>query len=308
MDLTKQVKKICQIYNISPARSKGQNFLINDEIIKKIIATAELKPDDVVLEVGPGLGILTEALVKKVRQVISVELDRKLFDFLQTKFVGIGNLELINEDILTRYKISRCSPSAKSGSRFARSETSGQETRYKVVANLPYNITSHFLKKFLTAGNKPSEMILLIQKEVAERICAKPLSASSRRSGQMSLLAISVQLYGKPEIIEIVSRQNFWPVPKVDSAILKIVEIKNQQEVDKYLTPISEKLFWQIVRIGFSAKRKQLQNNLASGLHLPAEEVKNLLKYANFDPKIRAQSLSVDDWLRLAKVLSNYLG
>ncbi len=281
MDLTNQVKKICQAYDIRPARSKGQNFLINPEIIKKIVAAANLSNGDIVLEVGPGLGILTEELVKKVKKVISVELDNKLFNFLQAEFVGASNLELVNEDILRNQK----------------SEIRNQS--YKIVANLPYNITSHFLKKFLTAENPPTAMTLLVQKEVAKRICAKP--------GQLSRLAVSVQLYGKPQIIEIVEKKNFWPIPEVDSAILTIAEIKNQSAVDKFLAGIDEKFFWQIIRIGFSAKRKQLQHNLASSLKIPAEEVKKILKKANFDPKIRAQNLSIADWLSLAKELDLYL-
>ncbi|OGY50538.1 MAG: hypothetical protein A3J65_00310 [Candidatus Buchananbacteria bacterium RIFCSPHIGHO2_02_FULL_45_11b] len=170
---------------------------------------------------------------------------------------------------------------------------------YKIVANLPYNITSHFLKKFLTGPNKPEDMTLLLQKEVAQRICAKP--------GEMSRLSVSVQLYGRPRIIDYADKNNFWPKPAVDSAVLKISEIKSQAEVDNYLAGINEKNFWRIVKIGFSAKRKQLGNNLAAGLKIPASEVKKSLNQANFDEKIRAQNLSVSDWLALAKKLVLYL-
>lgn len=272
-----QIKLICRHYDIYPARQKGQNFLINPEVIKKIVATANLSLDDIVLEVGPGLGILTEELVKRAGRVISVELDKKLFNFLKAKFSGVKNLELINDDIL---------------------KAQGSELRaqsYKIVANLPYNITSHFLKKFLTAEFRPKEMTILVQKEVAQRICA--------RAGKMSLLSVSVQLYGQPKIIEIVSKENFYPRPEVDSAILKISAIKNQSEVDKYLEGVKEKFFWQMVRIGFSAKRKQLQNNLAAGLKISPKDLKKILKKANFDSKIRAQNLSVENWVILAKKL-----
>jgi len=278
-----QIKQICKIYGIRPSREKGQNFLINPEIIKKIAAAAGLSPKDTVLEVGPGLGILTEELVKKTGRVVSVELDRKLFDFLKVKFVNVKNLELINEDALNFLAISY-KLKAKS---------------YKIVANLPYNITSHFLKKFLTGPNKPEDMTLLLQKEVAQRICAKP--------GEMSRLSVSVQLYGRPRIIDYADKNNFWPKPAVDSAVLKISEIKSQAEVDNYLAGINEKNFWRIVKIGFSAKRKQLGNNLAAGLKIPASEVKKSLNQANFDEKIRAQNLSVSDWLALAKKLVLYL-
>lgn len=283
VDILDQVKLTCKQYGIDPKRSKGQNFLVSQEIIEKMIAAAQIGRQDTILEVGSGLGILTEALIKKAKKVISVELDKKLFDFLKLKFADIKNLELINDDIL---KANPVSYKLKAES-------------YKIVASLPYNITSHFLKKFLTGQNRPTEMTLLLQKEVAQRICAKP--------GKMSLLSLSVQLYGQPEIIEIVPKDNFWPIPKVDSAILKIKKIKGQKEIDKILAGISEKFFWQVARIGFSARRKQLQNNLASGFSLTNIEAKKLLKKANFDPRIRAQDLGLNDWLSLTRAISSHL-
>lgn len=278
--MLKQVKFICQAYGIWPQRSKGQNFLISRKVLDKIVKAADLSKNDTVLEVGPGLGILTEALIKRVKRVISVELDKKLFAFLQVKFKEVKNLELINEDIL-KFQVS-----------------SSKFQDYKVVANLPYNITSNFLRKFLSNEPKPSSMVLLIQKEVAERICAQ--------LGKMSLLSVSVQLYGQPAIIQIVGRQNFWPQPEVDSAILKISAIKSQQEITQWLGQISEKEFWQIVKVGFSAKRKQLANNLAAGLKIASQEAKKILKKVNLDPQIRAQNLTPTDWLKLAKSLKNY--
>ena len=275
-----QVKQVCRTYGIKPQRRKGQNFLINPEVIKRLLQAAALSDQDIVLEVGPGLGILTESLVKQVKQVVSVELDQKLFGILKAKFTDIKNLKLVNDDILN----------------FSPETYNLMPAAYKVVANLPYNISSVFLRKFLTTPNRPSSMTLLLQREVAKRICEKP--------GQLSLLAISVQLYGQPEIIGSVSRENFWPIPEVDSAILKISDIRDQKSVDNFFTgKVSENYFWQIVKIGFSSKRKQLQNNLASGLHISATEAKKLLNQANFDPKIRAQNLSVDNWLKLASVV-----
>lgn len=283
MSTLSQVKLICKTNNILPTKSKGQNFLINLEVILDIIQAANLFKNDVVLEVGPGLGILTEQLIKKAKKVISVELDKKLFDFLKIKFSSVNNLELINQDILNM-----------------KSETwSLKHGAYKVVANLPYNITSYFLKTFLTANNRPKDMTLLLQREVAQRVCAKP--------GEMSLLSVSIQLYGLPKIISFVSKNNFWPEPKVDSAILTISKIKDQAEVDNFLQGLEEKFFWQIVKIGFSARRKQLQNNLSAGLEISAVNIKKVLKKANFDPKIRAQNLSVNDWINLAKRLKIHL-
>ncbi len=279
-----KVKLICKTYNISPSKSKGQNFLLNREIIGKITSVAEIKKEDIILEAGPGLGILTEELVKKAKKIISVELDEKLFNFLKLKFADCSKLKLISGNILD----------FESGSLIGTAD-------YKIVANLPYNITSVFLKKFLAATTvKPQSMSLLVQKEVAQRICAKP--------GDMSLLSISVQLYGQPEIVNIVGRENFWPIPDVDSAILKIGEIKSKEAVDKYLGGISEKEFWRILKISFSAKRKQLHNNLTAGLKISSNEIKKLLKKANFNPAIRAQNLSIDDWLLLVKEINSYLG
>lgn len=279
--IIKQVKNICRLYNIKPQKSKSQNFLINPTVIHDMIAAADIQPGQAVLEIGPGLGVLTEKLVQAARRVISVELDSKLFGFLQAKFSGASNLELINEDIL----------------KFNPASYKLQATSYKIVANLPYHITSIVLRKFLTMPYRPAAMTILIQKEVAERICAKP--------GQMSLLALSVQAYGQPDVIKIVDKNNFWPVPEVDSAILRISKIKSQTEVDNLFSEIGESAFWRLVKIGFSARRKQLQNNLAAGLKISANEAKKSLASAGFNPQIRPQNLSVLDWLRLAKLLKN---
>src|SRR3989338_11457359 len=206
MDLLEQTKILCKLYNIIPARSKGQNFLISEKIYDDIVAAADLKTDDVILEVGPGLGFLTAKLALRLRsgqagksgRVIAVELDDKLAGVLKTGLLAkkIRNTEVVNGDIL---KIP-LAPFIKGG--------------YKVVANLPYNITSIFLRKYLEAEIKPELAVLMLQKEVAERITAKP--------GKMSLLAVSVQFYANAEIIKTVPRDFFWPKPEVDSAIIKI--------------------------------------------------------------------------------------
>ena len=195
-----QIKKLCKAYGITPQRSKGQHFLMDATVIDTMVETARLDQRDTVLEVGPGLGILTEALVARAGRVVSVELDRKLFGLLQAKFIVSRNLELVNDDIL------RCDFAGRLGA------------GYKVVANLPYNITSRFLKNILTAAVKPLVAVVLVQKEVAERICAKP--------GDLSLLGISVQLYGRPAVVATVGRQQFWPMPAVDSAIVAIRDIQ----------------------------------------------------------------------------------
>ncbi len=294
MNLLEQTKELCRLYDIKPARSKGQNFLIEEKIYDDIVDAADLKSDDVVLEVGPGLGFLTAKLAKKAKRVIAVELDNKLAEVLHIGLMAQGinpakssevgilpeaklfdrvkNVEVINEDILQFIN----KPSFAKGG-------------YKIVANLPYNITSIFLRKFLSeTENKPELTVLMLQKEVAERIIAKP--------GKLSLLAISVQCYAKPEIIQIVAKENFWPEPKVDSAVVKISLYPKP-----FLNKEKEKDFFQLVKFGFSAKRKMLKNNLAAGFKINQNEAENKITAAGFNPKIRAQELSVSDWLKLFK-------
>ena len=282
MDLLQQTKQLCKLHNIKPARTKGQNFLISEIVYDKIIKAADLKKDDVVLEVGPGLGFLTVKLAKKVKKVIAVELDDKLVEVLRARLDehGIGNVEVVNEDILT-------SPLTPLLTR--RGELKGKG--FKIVANLPYNITSIFLRKFLSAEFKPKLMVLMLQEEVAERIVAK--------SGKMSLLSVSVQFYAEPKIIEMVSADCFWPKPEVDSAIIHLTPqppllFRRGGERGR-----GEKDFFRLVRIGFSAKRKMLKNNLANGYYISQSEAEDKLKKADFDIKIRAQELSVEDWVKL---------
>ena len=267
MDLLKQTKKICNQYNIKPTHSKGQNFLINESIYNKIIESADLKKDDIVLEVGPGLGFLTEKLSKKVKKVIAVELDDKLVEALHC---NASTVLVINKNILD------INPK----------ELGLENNNFKIVANLPYNITSFFLRKFLSSEIKPSLMVLMLQKEVVERICAKP--------PKMSLLAVSVQYYANPKKIQNVSANYFWPKPKIDSAIIEL-KVKSK----KLKVKSSEDDFFKLVKAGFSSKRKMLKNNLSNYYNINQKEIENKLKKNNFNPKIRAQELSVDDWKKI---------
>ncbi len=271
MNLLAQAKYLGQAYGFKPARERGQNFLIAPDVYRQIIKAAELKKDDIILEVGPGFGFLTAQLAPAVKKVIAVEVDKKLAEVLQTGLLAqkIDNVEIVRQNIL---KVNPASLPAV----------------YKIVANLPYNITSIFLRRFLTAANKPSLMVLMLQKEVAERICAQP--------PQMSLLAVSVQFYARPQIISLVKRHNFWPQPAVDSAIVKF-KIKSRKPEAK------EDKFFQLVKFGFAARRKMLKNNLAAGYRRPAAEIEKQLSLANLKPNCRAQDLSLADWLRLFGVL-----
>ena len=254
----------------------GQNFLKDKEIVNKIISSANLKEDDFVLEIGPGKGILTEELAKYARKVIAIELDKNLVKLLSNKFDNNKKVEIIEGDIL---KINLL----KLLGHFV-------PKQYKIIANIPYYITSPIIRLFLENENPPSEMILMVQKEVAERIVAK--------AGQMSILAISVQYYADAEILFEVSRNSFDPVPEINSAVIKITNhqqstINNKTEVKK---------FFQIVKAGFSAKRKTLVNNLSNSLHLPKKEVEEKLKTAGIKPTARAQELSIENWKTLTKL------
>lgn len=278
MNLLEETKLLSQKHNILPSRQKGQNFLIDESVLAKIVEAADLKPKDKALEIGPGFGVLTRELVKRSNRVVAVELDKKLAFFLKRRFKDFKNLEIIEKDILD-LKI----------------EDEGFK-KYKLIANLPYNITSIVLRKFLETEYKPELIVVMVQKEVAERICAKP--------GGMSLLSVSVQFYAEPEIVAIVPKESFWPEPEIDSAILRIVT-RNYAELRGTMRNLSEKDFFQIVRIGFSSRRKQLHNNLANGLRLEGKIIKNILSNLNLDPLIRAQDLGVSDWLKLAKALKS---
>ncbi|PIR92763.1 ribosomal RNA small subunit methyltransferase A [Candidatus Falkowbacteria bacterium CG10_big_fil_rev_8_21_14_0_10_43_10] len=300
MDFLKQIKQLCALYNIKPARSRGQNFLISENVYQKIITAAGLKPDDIVLEVGPGLGFLTEMLARRVKKVIAVELDDQLAEVLRERLAEqkIENVEVVNEDIFI------FNPSRLASLRHP-PLTKGREGRgsYKIVANLPYNITSRFLRKFLEeVEGKPSMMVLMVQKEVAERITAKP--------PQMSLLAVSVQFFAEAKIMAKVSSGAFWPQPKVDSAIihltprppLPLASLKLRRS-GRGEGVVDEKNFFKLVRVGFSARRKMLKNNLAKGLNVKSEIMAEILRQAGLNEKTRAQELSVEKWQELFIVL-----
>lgn len=255
------MKEIFKQYNIKPSKKLGQNFLVDRNVLKKIIHAANLNSDDIVLEIGPGLGVLTIELAKRVKKVIATEKDRRMCEILKKVLKNYKNVEIINKDILdVGYSTSHI--------------TTSHIKHYKLVANLPYYITSPVIRKFLETKNKPELMILMVQKEVGQRICAK---------FKMSLLSVAVQFYSKPEIISYVSKKSFYPQPKVDSAIIKITP--------KPIPKINTKKFFNLVKKGFSSKRKMLKNNLRIN--------ESILEELRLNPKIRAENLSIQDWLKL---------
>jgi len=275
MDLTlpENIKKILRDYGVKPSRERGQNFLVSREILDKMVAAANLKKDEEILEIGPGFGVLTAELAKRAKRIVAVEADRKLAKILKKNVENFGNVEIVENDIL-KLQVTGCKL---------------QEYKYKIVANLPYQITSAVFRKFLNDGPQPAEITVMVQREVAERICAP--------AGKGSLLSLSVQFFGQPEIVEIVPRSVFWPEPEVDSAILKISRIKETSGAN--LKKIDSEKFFKIAKIGFSARRKQLHNNLSAGLMIPDGKVWEIMAALGFDPKIRAQNLSLEDWVGL---------
>ena len=252
-------------------KSLGQNFLRDEKVLEKIINLANLQLDDFVIEIGPGEGVLTEKLAQKAGRVLAIEIDQNLIQVLEKKFSNEKNVEMINADIL---KINL-------------TELIG-EKKYKVIANIPYYITSKIIRLFLESKNSPAEMLLMVQKEVAERIVSTP--------GKMSLLAVSVQYYAEAKLLFEVSRDSFFPVPAVDSAVIHITRNKKHETKD------FDKNFFRIVKAGFSAKRKTLVNNLSNTFHLEKALVEEKIKTTNLQLTVRAQELSLKDWKDLAKL------
>ena len=260
-------------YHLHAHKGLGQNFLQDPLALEAIVTAAEIQPKDTVLEIGPGLGSLTRYLAVAAKEVVAVELDEKLIPPLKTVLSPYQNIQIIHGDIL------KLSP-----------QELIPENDYLVVANIPYYITSAVIRHLLESQSKPRRIVLTVQKEVAQRICAKP--------GDMSLLALSVQVYGAPRIAAHIPAQAFFPAPKVDSAVLV---------VDIYPTPlINEELldaFFRLVKAGFSQKRKTLRNSLSSGLHISPANAAEFLTRANIDPQRRAETLSIDEWELLSEII-----
>ncbi len=259
-------------YGLHADKRLGQNFLEDTEALESITRAAGIEADDTVLEVGPGLGSLTRYLAVSAKQVVAVELDLKLIPPLKTVLKPHANVRLIHADILD----------------LAPSEIIDQPD-YLVVANIPYYITSAIIRHLLESGRKPRRIVLTIQKEVAERICAKP--------GDLSLLALSVQVYGQPRIAARIPASAFFPAPSVDSAVL-VIEIYPEPLIP---VPMLER-FFQLTKAGFGQKRKTLRNSLSAGLHIAPAQTESMLREAGIDPMRRAETLSIPEWDALIRL------
>jgi len=257
---------------VVPKKSLGQHWLTDKQVISSIVAEANLNTEDVVLEIGPGLGTMTRELLNNAHKVIAVEYDSELARKLPSQYPG-KNLDVINQDILT-YDLNQLPHG------------------YKVVANIPYYITNKIIHFLLNSENKPSRIVLLIQKEVAERLVAGP--------GDMSILSISAQNYATISLGPVVERNLFTPAPKVDSQVV-ILDINKEPLIEKD----KQKDFFRVVKAGFSSKRKKLRSSLSAGLHISKKDTEELLRQSSIDANLRAESLSIEDWKKILENLSN---
>ncbi|MBU3964183.1 ribosomal RNA small subunit methyltransferase A [Patescibacteria group bacterium] len=268
MDLcSKQtIKSLLKNSNIFPSKKLGQNFLIDQGIIEKIIESADLNNQDIVLEIGPGLGCLTQALGQKAKKVIAIEKDRRMIEILKNNLKEFKNVRIVLGDILniqnSKFKI---------------------QNSYKVAANLPYNIALPVIRKFIEATNPPELMILMIQKEVAQKIC-----------GEKSCLPkIAVELFAKSEILFFVPKESFFPAPKVDGAVIKVSEIQ------KNIPNVNMELLFRIVKAGFSHPRKTILNNLSKKLNISRNDTAKWLEKTNIPCEKRPQDINLKEWIKL---------
>ena len=270
------VRQLLREFNLRAEKSLGQNWLVDESALAHIAAAAQLAPQDTVLEIGPGLGSLTRYLAEVAGRVIAVELDAALIPPLRRSVADYANVTLVQGDIL----------------QVDLSELIGRDVAYKVVANLPYYITSAVIRHLLEADARPSLIVLTVQLEVAQRITAAP--------GKLSLLAVSVQFYGRPTLVTHIKAGSFYPAPQVDSAVVRIepyshpaVEVTDRGE------------FFAVVKAGFSQKRKQLHNALSAGLARPQTEIAAALECAGVDDRRRAETLTLEEWASIARILSD---
>lgn len=266
------VAALLREHGLAPKKSLGQNFLIDPAALERVVRAADITPQDRVLEIGPGLGSLTRHLARAARQVVTVEIDDTLLPALRAVLADASNVEIVHGDILEQDPARLM-----------------QEDGYLVVANIPYYITSNLIRHLLEAQRKPARLVLTVQREVAERINAQP--------GDLSLLALGVQVYGKPSIAARIPAGAFYPPPKVDSSVVR-VDLYNEPQI-----PANQiDTFFRLAKAGFGQKRKTLRNALAAGLAIDGPAAAQLLTSAGIDPQRRAETLSLEEWRRLTAV------
>jgi 16S rRNA (adenine1518-N6/adenine1519-N6)-dimethyltransferase len=270
---------------IHPKKSLGQNFLVDPTHRARIVAAAGLTPNDTVLEVGPGPGVLTELIAQQAGRVVAVELDDRLIPFLRARFADQPHVTIVHGDILTidiGYWVLGIASHPQSPI---------PNTSYKVIANLPYYITSAAIRRLLEATPPPDLLVLTVQREVAERMVAAP--------PEMSLLALGVQFYCTAQIVDRIPAGAFYPRPKVDSAVVRLV-----RREEPAATEVDAEAFFRVARAGFGQPRKQLRNSLAAGLGVRPDEAERWLAAAGIAPQRRAETLSLLEWRKLAQTVT----
>lgn len=272
-------------YDLRPRKGLGQNFLADPFHLEKIVEAADLSPEDVVLEIGPGPGTLTRLLAERAGQVIAVELDPAMVNLLRQEYSHLENLTVVEADILAtniETLLANSLPAPREASLLP---------TYKVVANLPYYITSAVVRHLLESRPAPTRLVVMVQKEVGQRMVAEP--------GKMSVLAVSVQFYGQAQLVHHVPAEAFYPPPKVDSAVVRIDTFAEPP------VPVADvDHFFRVVKAGFGQKRKQLKNSLTAGLSKKSAEIVAALDQAGLDPTRRAETLSLEEWGRLVEALA----
>ena len=269
MNLYEETKYIIEKYNVNPNKRLGQNFLISKEALDKI--AQDVNKEDTVIEIGPGLGTLTEILLEKAKEVIAVELDEKMCEILNQRFIAYNNLKIINDDIL-RLDLDKIAPKAK------------------IVANLPYYITTTIITNILKTNIK--DITILIQKEVAERICSLP---GEPKAGAITYF---VNYYADAYLIQNVGKEEFLPSPKVESSIVKLTKLEKPRAEVK-----DEKLFFNLIKTNFTKRRKTILNSLSSIIE--KEKLQKILEELNIDEKIRGEELSLEDFARIANKIAD---
>jgi len=278
--VTKSIPALLRAHDFRPRKDLSQNFLTDPNALERIVAAADLQPDDAVVEVGAGFGNLTRLLAERAGRVVAVELDGRL-------------VEILREQLATLPERSQRIVQVMHGNVLEMVDFGFPHRGFKVVGNLPYHVTSAVLRHFLEQEPRPRLMVVTVQREVAQRIVAKP--------GKMSLLAVSVQLHGEPRIVSRIPAGAFYPPPKVDSAVVRIEVVDRPSVLEA--ADLEDAAYFRVVRAGFGQKRKTLRNSLSAGLGMAPAAVERALASAAVDPRRRAETLSLEEWAEVTSAV-----
>lgn len=275
MNLREETEFLLNKYKLKANKSLGQNFLINQQIIDDIVKVANVNEDDLIIEIGPGLGSLTSKLADNAKKVVAIELDQNMIEILKERFSLYKNVEIIHGDIM---KVDL-------------KEIIGEEKNVKIVANLPYYITTPIVMKLLEENLKMKSITVMVQKEVGERFCAIP------GGKEYGAITVSINYYSDPKIVLDVQKDNFNPIPEVDSCVVQLKLKKNHIELK------DKKLFFRLIKIAFSQRRKNIGNSL-TGIGMTKQEVKEMLEALSLDINLRAENLSINQYAQIANYIA----